>query len=303
MYRLLIVDDEVYIANGIKSSADWDSLGIVSVMAVYNIRQAKDVFGKQTIDILISDIEMPQGDGFELFEWVQEFHPHTECIFLTCHADFHYVKKAMQLGGVEYLLKPVLESELAAAVQKAIGQVEMKRESLLINKAYKHYYQLCEMQQPLLVERFWLDILNQSLPSKLDVIMEHARKQHIPYTESMKFTSVLMNVQRWHKTLTPRDEKLMEYAIRNVLDELIIKYATTSQVVQVKEGLLILTPVDELSSDHPIPTRQQLKEYCGSLIELCNRHFYCHLSCYIGIPVQLHEMLEMFQKLKTLQKK
>jgi len=88
MYRLLIVDDEAFIANGIKSSVDWHKLGIVSVSIASNVRQAKEEFQNQPFDMMICDIEMPQGSGLELYEWVREEYPQTECIFLTCHADF-----------------------------------------------------------------------------------------------------------------------------------------------------------------------------------------------------------------------
>ncbi|HTG70105.1 MAG TPA: response regulator, partial [Candidatus Udaeobacter sp.] len=68
MYRLLIVDDEAFIANGIKSSVDWHKLGIVSVSIASNVRQAKEEFQNQPFDMMICDIEMPQGSGLELYE-------------------------------------------------------------------------------------------------------------------------------------------------------------------------------------------------------------------------------------------
>ncbi|GGG06077.1 response regulator [Paenibacillus abyssi] len=302
MYRLLIVDDEMIIANGIKSSVEWGELGIVSVTAVYNLRQAKAAFEKQPIDIMITDIEMPNGDGFELFEWVREFHPQTECIFLTCHADFQYAKKAIQMGSLEYLLKPVPAEELTSVVMKATGKIGRKRESLSISEAYKHYHKLWEMHQPLFIERFWLDVLHQSIPSRLDSMMEVIRKRNIPYTGSMQFRPVLIHIQYWQKELTAREEKLMEYALRNVLDELLIQCGSTTQVVQVKEGLLVIRAIEDLSAEDSEEARKTLQQQCEALVECCNRYFYCHLSCYIGKTVPIQEMLKTFQALAAFHK-
>jgi two-component system response regulator YesN len=71
MYRLLIVDDEIHAVNGIKSGLQWDELSIVEIHTAYNNRQAKEVFAEHEIDLMICDIEMPQGNGLELLAWVR----------------------------------------------------------------------------------------------------------------------------------------------------------------------------------------------------------------------------------------
>ncbi len=188
MYRLLIVDDEAFIANGIKSSVDWQKLGIVSVSIANNLRQAKEEFHNQPFDMMICDIEMPQGSGLELYEWVREQYPQTECIFLTCHADFQYAKKALQLGSFEYLLKPVPHDELKLVMTKLIEKIRKERESATM-----------------VTERFWQDVLSQAIPSNLNKMMEVIDKQKLPYARSMRFLPVVISIQHWEKSLTARD--------------------------------------------------------------------------------------------------
>lgn len=286
MYRLLIVDDEAFIANGIKSSVDWQKLGIVSVSVANNLRQAKELFDNQPVDMMICDIEMPQGSGLELYEWVREQHPQTECIFLTCHADFHYAKKALQLGSFEYLLKPVPHDELKLVMTKLIEKIRKERESATM-----------------VTERFWQDVLSQAIPSFPDKIMEVIDKQKIPYTRSMGFLPVVISVQHWEKSLNTREAQIMEYALRNTLEEVVIQRGSNAQIVRINPGyLLIVFSEDQLSSECCSTNRNDIKNRCRSFIEVCNTYLYCHLSCYIGKPVKAHEVRDMVDSLIAFKK-
>ena len=92
--QLLIVDDEFLVVDEIKNAINWERLGISQVHIAYNIIEARQQFEKNTLDILLCDIEMPEGNGLELLSWVRENHPDTEALFLTCHSDFSYARKA-----------------------------------------------------------------------------------------------------------------------------------------------------------------------------------------------------------------
>ena len=65
-YSLLIVDDEALAIRGIESGVDWTRLGIVRIHKAFNIRKAKEIFGQHPVDIMLCDIEMPQGNGLDL---------------------------------------------------------------------------------------------------------------------------------------------------------------------------------------------------------------------------------------------
>src|SRR5690554_716286 len=158
-YQLLLVDDEIHAVEGVKSDLDLNKLGISRLFTAYNIRQAKDIIEKEVIAILLCDIEMPQGSGLELLVWVREHHPNTETIFITSHADFKYAKQALQLGSVDYLLKPVFADDLEKAIRKAQNVIEQTTE---INRNSQSH-QLWLKQHSLIVEHFWLNLINHSI--------------------------------------------------------------------------------------------------------------------------------------------
>lgn len=127
--RLLIVNDEVLTTDTMKTDICWEKYGIGDVLIAYNAKEAKECFNKNAIDIMLCDIEMPGENGIELLRWVKQHYKDTECIFLTCHADFEYAREAMTLGCQDYLLIPAKYEEIGAIVKKVITRIEEKREA------------------------------------------------------------------------------------------------------------------------------------------------------------------------------
>ena len=96
--KLLIVDDEIYAIQGILDSVDWQKLAFEEVLTANSYAQAVNEFMKQSIDVLLCDIEMPYGSGLDLVEWVKAHYPETECIFLTCHSDFDFARQTLSIS-------------------------------------------------------------------------------------------------------------------------------------------------------------------------------------------------------------
>ncbi|CDN45355.1 hypothetical protein BN871_HG_00010, partial [Paenibacillus sp. P22] len=97
--KALIVDDEIYAVKGLMAGVSWQEAGIDEVYEAYHADMAKEMLRKHDIDIMICDIEMPEQSGLELMEWVKEEGMRLETVVLTCHSEFRYAQKALQLGG------------------------------------------------------------------------------------------------------------------------------------------------------------------------------------------------------------
>jgi len=110
--NVILVDDEEVAVNALRRRVDWKKYGFEEVLVANSAKQAQDVFQRQPVDVMLCDIEMPQGSGLELFEWVKIYFPDVECVYVTCHPEFDYVRKALQLGSADYLLKPIDYEEL-----------------------------------------------------------------------------------------------------------------------------------------------------------------------------------------------
>lgn len=104
--NLLIVDDQKTIVKGLRDGIDWKAAGIDEVHTACSAREAKLVLMNFDIEILLTDIEMPEENGMELLEWTKTRYPEIVAIFLTSHADFEYARQALKLGSFDYILQP-----------------------------------------------------------------------------------------------------------------------------------------------------------------------------------------------------
>jgi len=289
MLSLLIVDDERLLTDALKSDIDWADLGIGQVFPSYNARQAKEVFERESIDLMLCDIEMPQESGLELLAWVKERYPRTESVFMTCHAEFKLAQRAVQLGSFDYLLKPVPYDELRVVVSRAVEKIRKDNE----RAQYSRIGQYWSRHQPLLAERLWLDIIDQTIPANLAFIKKEADERNIPFDERMRLLPVLITVDRYHKPLTIRDEKIMEYALTNSGEEMLGLQGIGLLFRLSDRKLLSLIPTER---DFP-SLRDEMRERCLAFVEFSASYFYCDLSVYIGTEVFGHELSEMVRRL------
>ena len=125
--NVILIDDEEVAVNALRRRVDWKKYGVDEVYIANSAGQAQEFFQGKTIDVMLSDIEMPQGGGLELFEWVKTYYPAVECVFVTCHPEFEYVRKAMQLGSADYILKPIDYDELDEVLSRLAERVRRRR--------------------------------------------------------------------------------------------------------------------------------------------------------------------------------
>lgn len=127
MYRILLVDDEIMITNGLLKLICWEDYGLEAPDTAQSGRQALKLFQQQPYDILITDIRMPEMSGLELLERIHSAGYRTKSIVLSGYEDFHYVKQALHAGIENYLLKPVNEQELSATLLHILDKLEGER--------------------------------------------------------------------------------------------------------------------------------------------------------------------------------
>ncbi|MEK3721155.1 response regulator [Paenibacillus sp. FSL H8-0034] len=119
--RMLIVDDEPIICQGLRETIAWDTIDVEVAGEAYDGLEALQFAAKEPIDLVLTDINMDGMDGLELAKTLKERMPHIRIIILSGYDDFEYARRALRLGIEDYLLKPVDIEELMAMVQR-IGQ-------------------------------------------------------------------------------------------------------------------------------------------------------------------------------------
>ncbi|CAG5086297.1 Two component transcriptional regulator, AraC familyYesN5 [Thermobacillus xylanilyticus] len=131
MRTLLIVDDERNIRLGLKAMIDRECADRYETLTAESGREALDIIRSRKTDILITDIRMPEMDGFALIREAAEAGHRPAVIILSGYDDFAYAREAIQYGVKEYLLKPIVREELYRAldrVEEALRRAEQTEE-------------------------------------------------------------------------------------------------------------------------------------------------------------------------------
>lgn len=127
MFKILIVDDEKMIREGIKNVIEWDKLSINEVRLASSGREACEVMKGYKPDILLTDISMAHMNGLELIENILQVRPDLKVIVLTGFDSFEYARKALRLKVQDFLLKPVDEEILTESIQKQINNLKEEK--------------------------------------------------------------------------------------------------------------------------------------------------------------------------------
>lgn len=129
MYTVLLVDDEPTVLEALSASIYWKQFGVDTIYTAADGCQALEILEKHPVDLLITDIKMPNMDGLTLLKEVRMSYPDIHCILLTAYGEFEYARAAIQLGVENYLLKPLNKEELEATIEKALDNLYTSRKN------------------------------------------------------------------------------------------------------------------------------------------------------------------------------
>ncbi|NLJ31743.1 MAG: response regulator [Clostridiales bacterium] len=162
-YRILLVDDEEEIREGIIHKIDWESLGYQIAGSAENGLEALEKAERLHPDVVITDIKMPFMNGLDLGEKLQAVLPSVKLIFFSGFDDFEFAQRAIKLHAVEYVLKPIDSTELAETLKKVKHQLDCelneKRNVELLRKSY-------EKSLPVMREQFLVGLMEGRIPKE-----------------------------------------------------------------------------------------------------------------------------------------
>lgn len=165
--RLLIVDDDYQIREGMKVGIKWNEIGIDEVETCSNGLLTMESIKKCVPDIIVADIQMPGMTGIELVEKIREISKNIKIIFISAHSDFEFCKKAILLGANDYILKPIQLKEFMPVIQKNLEELKKERDDIkkynqlrikqVLEKMYERNYDYNEKE--------FIDILQTMFPT------------------------------------------------------------------------------------------------------------------------------------------
>lgn len=139
--KVMLVDDEPIIMQGLSLLIDWSSEGYEIVKMAENGREALDYLGQEAVDLIITDIRMPEMDGMELIRQVRETKvSDAYIVLLSGYGDFEFAKQAIKFNCTDYILKPIQEKMLLDSLRSVAAKkkrtIQKQEDNLRLKRTY-----------------------------------------------------------------------------------------------------------------------------------------------------------------------
>lgn len=214
MYSIVLLDDEYYILNGLKELLDWESYGFTIDQAFIQPHDAIEYITQHHVDILISDIRMPEYSGIDVLRELQKNNIHnTQVLLLSGYAEFKYAQDAITLGVREYFLKPVDRQLLIDTLQTI--KAEFDEKYALLDDYEPHsegYYQaIAETIRQYLEREFAFATLDQA--AELVAMSPNYVSKVFKKVTGTLFSDYLMNLKMLNSKILLADVNLRIYEV------------------------------------------------------------------------------------------
>ncbi len=140
MYRLVILDDEEKIVEGIANLFPWGQIGFEVVGKFQAAKAALEFLKKETVDVVMSDIEMPDMNGLDFCRKIHEI-SNTKIVLFSSHQNYEYFRSAIKNKVLDYLLKPIKYDELLACFEK-VREILQEEQGVNLSESKTYYEQI-----------------------------------------------------------------------------------------------------------------------------------------------------------------
>ncbi|XID95531.1 response regulator [Paenibacillaceae bacterium WGS1546] len=227
MYNILIVDDEPLICRGLANLLESSGLNIEQIYTAHNGYEALDYLKMESIDLLVTDIQMGAMSGIELMQQARIVKPWVQVIVISAHETFQYAQLAMRLGARDYLIKPINSEQLLDSVRHVLLHMDrpLPNQDELLSELREHFRM--DPPQPRrmeLLNRLADGSANLSESESVCAALEreHGVRLKGPYFAMVK---IRLDPSGGGKTgmSADKDVRLLQYAVMNIANELLDK--------------------------------------------------------------------------------
>lgn len=124
MYRVVLIDDERIIVEGLRRVVPWEEHGCQVAGTAADAAEGTELIRRLRPHILFTDIRMPGQDGLAMLAGLRSEFPDMQVTVLTGYRDFAYAQQAIRLGVTRFLLKPSKMDEITEALQTMVARLD-----------------------------------------------------------------------------------------------------------------------------------------------------------------------------------
>ncbi|SDE25499.1 two-component system, response regulator YesN [Paenibacillus sp. UNCCL117] len=283
MYRLIIVDDEVSTRTGLRDYFEWSAYGIEVAGEAGNGEAGLALARSVKPHIVLTDVKMPGMNGIELAKRLREEDPGVKIVFISGYDDVEYLKSALKMDAIDYILKPINRKELASVFDKIVKLTDSEREQ---HDLFNHLNAKLQQSFPLLREKFLHRLLHETQwhPGELERQIEFLELSLPSESDYCAIAISVDDEEVAFERLSQREIELTGFSIQNICEEIVAKYMQGYIVEQRKgvfAGILCIRTEAETEALYEMLTelKEQLDDFLKRLMDIS-------LSIGVGSPVR-----------------
>ena len=285
MYKIMLIDDfssDLEVLQHIL-----DELSNVQIIAVCsNGKEALEQIPELMPDIIISDIEMPIMNGFDLARFVKSDYPDIKIIFCSFHNEFEFVQQALYLDGYGYVLKPVNSEELSKCildVMSEIGALNAKRnESIRIRD-------ILETNRPLIADNFVRELIC-GMSKDFDDIWERADYYDLNIRKGFYYI-VLIEIDDYQKITARYSIEQKQILVNHIYKKL------KDHIDLLSNGVLTRIDDSHFALLYSFSYEKNMDEAYEQILNECARILIEYKKSDIGLTLALSNQAESIEKL------
>jgi two-component system response regulator YesN len=188
--KVLIVDDEEDVRNSIKLLVNWSEFQIDTILEAEEGSQAIAIIQSEKPEIIFTDMIMPNVDGLELLQWINQSNPDSKTIVVSGHDDYRYVRHTVKNGGFDYILKPINQHELIEVLRKAVNSWRLEEATRQQDQKHK---MVLNQSKPAYWDKIFANIVTKPIYVKT-VYDELTREFNLAETQSCQIVVLSMEL-------------------------------------------------------------------------------------------------------------
>lgn len=289
-FKILLVDDEDKIREGIRKAINWKAMGVEKVITAPNGIEAWELYQLYKPDLVITDIRMPGMDGIELSKKIYEMSDKVRLIYLSAYSDFDYAMNAIKLGINDYVLKPANVSELTERINSILKEIEKEEYEESVNSHFEKLYK----------ENLIRDVVEGNIKSP-DMIKEGMLKFY-QFDALGKMAVLVFEIDHYFSDVQTRyaeDLQFMKAHIKTVIcNALAVNFKGQNLEAQDKENQIAF--VQKVISGEEINFRQRIANVHASINKDLSVNNSITVSAGVSLAGKMEDIADKYKDCRSI---
>jgi two-component system response regulator YesN len=278
LYTIMIVDDEEWVRERLKSTIDWTKLGIRTVVEAEDGEHALKMMEEVIPDIIVTDIRMPVLDGLDFTKLVKKrLGDKVSVILMSGYNDFAYAQRALKIGASDYILKPIQEEDLIAVITRCLADIELVRAK---DTEWLRIQEKLLKNDNLLKNEFFIKLVEGGFKSG-DSIVDQANENGFRL-DWKSYACIVIDIDQLEMLNEDNrgwDKELLQFSVVNICGE-IVQNAGQGHCFLNSDGEVICLVVSEVKEEKEVT--RQTTAMSETIRETCRRLLRYSVTVGIG---------------------